>query len=95
MAVVPSRSWPVVPCDLSTSHHALRRESAGVREQGLLTTASDERSGKPAHSRRLAPRPLRPVLSKPARSRGQVGSITPQSRVRRPYAKALRVVEIR
>ena len=27
----------------------------------LLTTASDERSGKPAHSRRLAPRPLRPV----------------------------------
>jgi hypothetical protein len=63
MAVVPSRSWPVVPCDLSTS----RRESAGVcwrllvhgpltggfrtavatREEGLLTAASDERFEKP------------------------------------------------
>jgi hypothetical protein len=60
-----------------------------------LTTASDERSGKPAHSRRLAPHPLRPVFSNPAPSRGPVGSITPQSKVRRPYAKALRVVETR
>ena len=31
-----------------------------TRGEGLLTTASDERSGKPAHSRRLAPHPLEP-----------------------------------
>jgi hypothetical protein len=66
-----------------------------VADEGLLTTASDERSGKPAHSRRLAPRPLRPVFFYPAPSRGRVGLITPQSKVLRPYARALRVVGTR
>jgi hypothetical protein len=36
---------------------------------------------------------LRPVFSNPARSRAQVGSITPRSKVRRPYTKALRVAD--
>jgi hypothetical protein len=47
------------------------------------------RARQAAHSRRLASHPLRPVFLKPAPSRGQVGSITPESKVRRPYAKAL------
>jgi hypothetical protein len=68
---------------------------SAVRQEGLLTTVSDERSGKPAHSRRSAPRPLRPVFLNPAPSRGPVGSITLQAKVRRPYAKALRGVETR
>jgi hypothetical protein len=56
-------------------------------KRGLLTTASDELHGV-AHSRRLASRPVRPVFLKPAPSRGPVGSITPQAKVRRPYIKA-------
>jgi len=56
-----------------------------------LTTASDEPGEQPILGGWLE-RPLRPVLFNPAPSRGQVGSITPQSQVRRPYGKALRVV---
>jgi hypothetical protein len=47
--------------------------AAATREQGLLTTASDERSGKPAHSRRLASPPLESRVFKPravARAKG-------------------------
>ena len=47
--------------------------------------------GKLAHSRRLASPPLRPVWFDPAPSRGQMGSIPPQAKVRRPYDQALRV----
>jgi hypothetical protein len=59
-----------------------------LAKEGLLTIASDERSGKPAHSRQLAPHPLRPVFLESRALRGPVGSITPRSSVHRPYAKA-------
>ena len=37
-----------------------------TRKKGVLIIVSDERSGKPAHSQRLASRPLRPVFLEPA-----------------------------
>jgi len=66
------------------------RTAVAIRGEGLLTTASDERSGKPAHSRRLARAPARaPCFSNPAPPRGPLGSITPQSKVLEPLRQSV------
>ena len=55
--------------------------------RGLLTTASDEPFENLIPGGRREP-PLCPALFGPAPSRGPLGSITPQAKVRRPYARA-------
>jgi hypothetical protein len=66
----------VVPCGVSP---------LVSEEQALLTTASDGRSENGPFSAVGWSVRSSPVLLKPAPLRGQMGSITPKPKVRRPY----------